>query len=144
MKNYYEPVDPVKEMKGFRNGLAFALLLWFLIIWLVLNLCGCSSVQYGDMKVSSLGTDVHFKKIEWVRNNPDGSVEHVTIQGVDKNASESAHTAANMVGTVVGACVGGVSSGGAGTAAGASVGAAAGLGLSEAWQTVKDWWNKRE
>lgn len=101
------------------------------IICVALAMAGCVSARRGDFSVRSLGDDIK-GNVTWVKIDSNGCGEAFIFSG-DKNASESTHTVANAACTIIGAFVG------AGTPATPAGGAAIGLGVSEGWQTVKDW-----
>jgi hypothetical protein len=125
--------DETCPLQGFGNVIK-ALLIAFLLAFVLCAVFGCSSIRYGDFAVDSFGTDVEIKSAEWRKG--DGS-ESLIIKGAEKNGTESAHTAANLVMGILSALTGATVNNGD-PLKGAAVGLVGGISLTEVWQTGKD------
>ena len=95
-------------------------------------LAGCVSINRGDFKLRSVGTDNAIDKATWTRN-ANGVTEVLTLEGAKRDSSTSMHIVANLALGILGAIAG--SPGGL---PGSAIGASAGVAVAEVWQTGKD------
>jgi hypothetical protein len=127
--------DETCPLQGLGNVIK-ALLIAFLLSFLLCAAFGCSSIRRGDFSVDSFGTDVAIKSAEW--HKVDGTCsESLILKGAEKNGTETSHTFANLAMGIVSALAGATSNKGD-PAKGAAFGLIGGISLTEAWQTGKD------